>query len=274
MERGDDMESPAQEANRILSLPITEIRANPAQPRRIFGEDRLRELAESIRLHGILQPLTVRSTESGWELVAGERRLRAARMAGLSEVPCFPVAMDDAQSALMALVENLQREDLHYLEEAGAIAAYLKRTGLTQEEAAEKLGRSPSAVANKLRLLRLSPACAEILLMSGLTERHARALLRLEDESERRDALRHIAAGQMTVAQAEHYIEKRLRALQTTPPRGRRTYIIKDVRLFLNSVDRGLRLIRDAGVAAEGSREETDDSILLTIRIPKQSRSV
>ena len=264
------MDSPAQET--VLTLPIAEIRANPAQPRRLFGEERLRELAESIRLHGILQPLTVRSTEDGWELVAGERRLRAARMAGLSAVPCLPVTMDDDQSALMALVENLQREDLHYLEEAGAIAAYLKRTGLTQEEAAEKLGRSSSAVANKLRLLRLSPACAEILLKTGLTERHARALLRLEDESERLDALRRIAAGHMTVAQAEQYIDKRLRALQTTPPRGRRTYIIKDVRLFLNSVDHGLRLIRDAGVAAEGSREETDDAILLTIRIPKQSR--
>lgn len=268
------MAFPAKERRQILSLPIAEIRTNPAQPRRVFDQARLQELAESVRSHGILQPLTVRRTEQGWELVAGERRLRAAKLAGLREVPCLQVTANDDDSALLALVENLQREDLHYLEEASAIAAYLRRTGLSQEEAAERLGRSPSALANKLRLLRLSPACAEVLLETGLSERHARALLRLEDDGQRLSALHHIAAVHMTVAQAERYIDKRVRSLQTTPPRGRKTYIIKDVRLFLNSVDRGLRLIRDAGVAVEGSREETEDSILLTIRIPKQSRPV
>ena len=254
----------------VLMLPAEELRPNPMQPRRVFDSGALEELAASIRQHGILQPLTVRRTARGWELIAGERRLRAARLAGLRTVPCLEAQVSDTDSALLALLENLQRQDLHYLEEATALAAFLRQTGMTQEQLAEKLGRSPSAVANKLRLLRLSPACREILVQNGLTERHARALLRLEDEEERLSAARHIADRQLNVAQAEQYIEHRLAVLQSTPPAGRRTFILKDVRLFLNSLDRGLKLIREAGVGAESRREDTEDAILLTIRIPKQ----
>ena len=254
----------------VLQLPAAEIRPNPRQPRRVFDETGLRELADSIRTHGVLQPLTVRRTAEGWELIAGERRLRASRLAGLETVPCIESTAGDEESALLALIENLQRQDLHYFEEAAAIGDYIHRTGITQEEAARQLGRSPSALANKLRLLRLSPACREQLVQSGLTERHARCLLRLEDESERLAALKYIADHQLNVAQTEQYIERRLAALQTTPPAGRRTFILKDVRLFLNSVDHGLRLIRSAGVNAACDRQETEEDILLTIRIPKQ----
>ena len=257
---------------KILWLPAAEIRPNPMQPRRNFEEAGLRELASSIRRHGILQPLTVRRTAAGWELVAGERRLRAARLAGLVRVPCLEAEVDDRSSALLALVENLQRKDLHYLEEAEAIAAFLHQTGMTQEAVAAQLGMSPSALANKLRLLRLSPICRTLLVEHGLTERHARCLLRLEDEGERLTALRQAAAKHWNVAQTEQYVERRLSALQSPPPAGRRTYIIKDVRLFLNSVDRGIRLIRDAGVDAQTERQETEDDIVLTIRIPKQRR--
>ena len=257
---------------KVLWLPAAEIRPNPMQPRRTFEETGLRELAESIRRHGILQPLTVRRTAAGWELVAGERRLRAAVLAGLETVPCLEAEVDGRASALLALVENLQRRDLHYLEEAEAIAAFLHQTGMTQEAVAAQLGMSPSALANKLRLLRLSPACRTLLVEHGLTERHARCLLRLEDEGERLMALRQAAAKHWNVAQTEQYVERRLAALQAVPPAGRRTYIIKDVRLFLNSLDRGLRLIRDAGVDARTERDETEDQIILTIRIPKQRR--
>ena len=263
------MDSPEQ---RVLQLPAGEIRPNPMQPRKTFEERDLEDLAASIRSHGILQPLTVRRTAAGWELVAGERRLRAAKLAGLETVPCLEAEADDRTSALLALVENLQRKDLHYLEEAEAIAAFLHQTGMTQEAAAAQLGMSPPALANKLRLLRLSSACRALLVEHGLTERHARCLLRLEDEGERLTALRRAAAERWNVAQTERYVERRLTALQSTPPAGRRTYIIKDVRLFLNSVDRGLRLIRDAGVDAKTEREETEDNIVLTIRIPKQRR--
>ena len=261
-----------QNGRQVLMLPADALRPNPMQPRRVFDRAGLEELAASIRQHGILQPLTVRNTGRGWELVAGERRLRAAKMAGLRAVPCLEARVDDTDSALLALLENLQRQDLHYLEEATALASFLRQTGMTQEQLAEKLGRSPSAVANKLRLLRLSPQCAAELLRHGLSERHARALLRLEDESERLAALKHIAAAGLNVAQTERYIDQRLQALAAEPPRGRRTYIIKDVRLFLNSVDRGLRFMREAGINAQSGREETDEQILLTIRIPKQIR--
>ena len=255
---------------KLMELPVDSIHPNPYQPRTVFEEEGIRELAGSIRRHGILQPLTVRKRGEDWELIAGERRLRAAKLAGLEKVPCVLSRADDDTSALLALVENLQRRDLHYFEEAAAIAAYIQKTGVTQEEAAALLGRSPSAVANKLRLLRLSPECRALLVNSGLSERHARCLLRLEDERERMAALKHMADKQLNVAQAEQYVERRLAALQTTPPAGRRTFILKDVRLFLNSLDRGLRLIREAGVDAQSGREETEDAIVLTIRIPKQ----
>lgn len=257
---------------RVMQLPPSQIRPNPAQPRREFDEKGLQDLAGSVARHGILQPLTVRRTPTGWELVAGERRLRAAVMAGLSTVPCLETEADGDESAVLALVENLQRRDLHYLEEAEAIAAFLRRTGLTQEETAARLGMSAPALANKLRLLRLDDNCRAVLTRAGLSERHARCLLRLEDPEERLAAAKHFAAAHLSVAQAEQYVERRLQSLQSTPPAGRRTYILKDVRLFLNSVDRGLRLIRDAGVDARTERQDTDDAILLTIRIPKERK--
>ena len=252
----------------VLSLPIEAIAPNPYQPRRDFDPQPLAELADSIRRHGILQPLTVRQTAEGWELVAGERRLRAAKLAGLETVPCIRIQAEEQESALLALIENIQRKDLHYFEEAAAIAAYLRQSGATQEEAAALLGRSPSALANKLRLLRLGPDCRRLLVENGLTERHARALLRLEDPDEQLRALGHIIKAHLSVAQTDQYIDKRLAELQTTPPSGRRTFILKDVRLFLNSVDRGLHLMRQAGVDAGWNRQDTDREILLTIRIP------
>ena len=258
------------EEKRVLRLGVEAIRPNPRQPRRLFDEGALRELAASIRRHGVVQPLVVRRRRGGWELVAGERRLRAARLAGLTAVPCVEAEVDERESALLALVENLQRRDLHYFEEAAAIANYLRQTRSTQEEAAAELGRSPSAVANKLRLLRLSPACQALLLEKGLTERHARALLRLEDEEERLEAARRAADRGWNVAQTEQYVERRLQELQTTVPAGRRTYILKDVRLFINSVDRGLRIVREAGVEARCLREDTEDEIVMTIRIPRR----
>ena len=262
-----------QTKRQIQELPTEAIRPNPRQPRQHFDPKGLAELAESIRQHGILQPLTVRHTPKGWELIAGERRLRAAQLANLETVPCIETAVDEDRSALLALIENLQRRDLHYFEEAAAIADYIHETHCTQEEAARQLGRSPSAVANKLRLLRLSPTCRQILAEGNLTERHARSLLRLEDEEERLTAARHICRQSLNVAQTEQYIDRRLEALQVTPPKGRRTFIVKDVRLFLNSVDRGLRLIREAGISAQTERHDTEDAIFLTIRIPKSRQN-
>ena len=250
-------------STRVQYISTTRIRPNPQQPRRSFPEDALAELAESIRRYGILQPLTVRRAGGDFELIAGERRLRAARLAGLREVPCLI-------AALLALIENLQRRDLDYWEEADALARLIRRYDLTQEQAAEKLGKSQSTVANKLRLLRLPEPVRAAAQKYALTERHARALLRLPDGEEQRLAVERIGAAGWNVAQTEAYVEKRLAALRTTPPKGRSTYIIKDVRLFLNSVDRGLRLMHAAGIPARWNREDTDGEIQLTISIPKR----
>ena len=252
---------------RVRYIPINDIRPNPQQPRRRFDSESLQELAASIAAYGILQPLTVRQQGAVYELAAGERRWRAARIAGLRQVPCLLARVDEEDAALLALIENLQRRDLDYMEEAAAIARLLRRYGLSQQQAAERLGRSQSAVANKLRLL--EEPVADALHRYGLTERHARALLRLEDPEQRLAAVEHIGKNQLNVADAEGYIDRLVTQNQTTQPRRRSTYILKDVRLFLNSVDRGVRLMQTAGVGAKVSRRDTEDAICLTVTIPR-----
>ena len=259
------------QSRHIQFLPIEKISPNPRQPRRHFDEDSLRELADSIRSHGILQPLSVQKGNGGlYILVAGERRLRAAGLAGLSHVPCVVVKVSDRDSALLALIENLQRSDLHYMEEAAAIARLISVYGMSQEEAAGRLGRSQSAVANKLRLLRLSEGCVALLRRYDLTERHARALLRLEGEEQRRAALQHIGEKKLNVAQAEAYVEQLLGENQKKGPGRKPVYIIKDVRLFLNSVSRGMDTMRRAGVDAKYDKQESEEQITITIQIPKR----
>ena len=258
------------QSGRIHQVPIERIVPNPRQPRRSFDEQALRELAESIRQYGLLQPISVQRTAEGYVLVAGERRLRAAAMAGLRRVPCILVRASGEESALLALGENLQRCDLHYMAGASAIARLMSEFGLSQEEAARRLGRSQPAIANKLRLLRLSGACVERLRRYDLTERHARALLRLEGEDARLAALDHIGEGHLNVAAAEAYIEELLTRKQQEPPRRPPMYIIKDIRLFLNSITRGMDVMRLAGVDARLEKAESEEAITLTIEIPKK----
>ena len=260
------------ETGRVVFLPARSIRPNPAQPRKIFRPEALDELSDSIRQHGILQPLSVRRSGNGYELIAGERRLRAAELAGITDIPCIIMSMDDRESGMAAMVENLQRQDLDFIEEAMGISRLLEDWNMSQEQAARKVGKSQSAVANKLRLLRLPGAVVELLQQGDLSERHARALLRLADEEEQLAAAKTIIARGLNVAQTEEYIESLLRKIQVTPPHRRPTFILKDVRLFLNSLDRSLSLMRSAGVDAACGRQDTEDEILLTIRIPKARR--
>lgn len=256
------------EIGTVVSLPVELIAPNPNQPRRQFSPEGLRELADSIRELGILQPLSVRAVGRSWELIAGERRLRAAQLAGLTHVPCFVMEATEERSALLALVENLQRRDLDFLEEALALAQLINTYHLTQEECARRIGKSQSAVANKLRLLKLSPQALSLLRDHGFSERHARALLRLEDTALQDKAARRVVEQELTVAKTEEYVEQLLSQASRTARR-RPTFILKDVRLFLNTLDRGLSMIRSAGVDAQCGREDTADAILLTIRIPK-----
>lgn len=259
------------ESGRVVFLPVEELRPNPSQPRRIFDATGLQELSDSIRQYGILQPLSVRRKNDGYELVAGERRLRASKLAGLRTVPCILLSLDEAQSGLVALVENLQRRDLDYIEEAEGLARLIHRYGLSQEQAAAKIGKSQSAVANKLRLLHHSPTVLRQLRENHLSERHARALLRLPTEEQRLAMIAQIAQKQLTVAATEALIEQQLNAAAKPARTGKRPLLGKDIRLFLNSLNHNLDLIRSAGIEAAASREETEREIVLTIRIPRQT---
>ena len=251
----------------VLELPVESIHPNPNQPRQEFEPQALEELSRSISQRGILQPLSVRKTETGWELIAGERRLRAAKLAGLTCVPCLPVEADEDTSSLLALVENLQRRDLDVWEEAAALRLLIDRFSLSQEEVARKVGKSQSAVANKLRLLKLPEDVIATLREHRLTERHARTLLRLDSPELQRSALTYIIRHELNVAQAEAHVDKLLRS----PPRRKAApiYRTRDVRLFLNTIKRSLSIMQSAGVKARCGREETDSEIILTVHIEK-----
>ena len=250
------------ETGRVVFLPARSIRPNPAQPRKIFSEEALQELAESIRTHGILQPLSVRRVGTGYELIAGERRLRAGMLAGLTEIPCIVMNMTEKESTLTAMIENLQRQDLDVVEEALGIANLMEKCGMSQEQAAKLLGKSQSAIANKLRILRHSQPVLEALRKAGLTERHARVLLKLDDEREKLRAVAEMARLGMSVARAEKYIE----ALCA----GREQRVRKvNVGAFLNNLSQSLQRIQLSGISAISERRETEDQIVLTITIPK-----
>lgn len=257
------------ESTRVTMLSPDVISPNPDQPRRYFDPDGLYELAESIRVHGILQPLSVRRKGGGrYELIAGERRLRAAMICGLEQVPCLVLEVSRESSCLLSLIENLQRRDLDFWEEAKALERLTTVYGLSQEEAAAKVGKSQSAVANKLRLLRLPQEVLALLRKHGFTERHARALLRLPTPEAQAAGADLLVKEGWTVARTEKYVEEVLRN-QTKGKKTRPPLLIRDVRFFLNSLDHSLAVVRSAGVAAQCQRKEEGEDLLLTIRIPK-----
>ena len=250
------------ETGRVVFLPARIIQPNPAQPRKVFRQEALTELCDSIRQHGILQPLSVRRSGTGYELIAGERRLRAAQLAGLTDIPCIVMNMTDKESGMAALVENLQRQDLDFIEEARGISCLMEQWSMSQEQAARLLGKSQSAVANKLRLLRHSPEVLTALREAGLTERHARALLKLGSDPEKFSAIAVITQQAMSVARTEKYIEELLSRKEPKPQKA-------NVGAFLNSLNQSLARIQQSGVAAISERRETDRQIVLTITIPK-----
>ena len=259
----------------IIYLRTDELSPNPVQPRRRFDGEALAELSESIKTYGILNPLTVRLRGGKYELVAGERRLRAAKLAGLQEVPCILLDVNMEDASLIALVENLQRRDLDFIEEAAGINQLIRMFGMSQEEAARRIGKSQSAVANKLRLLKLPPDGLEALRENGLTERHGRALLRLQRPEAQREALAYIIDNGLTVAATDAYIDALLSSPEPEPPaeaekpEHRRTFVLKDVRVFLNTLSRSIDLMKQGGIDAGVQRQETEDSLILTISIPK-----
>ena len=249
------------ETGRVVFLPAKAIRPNPSQPRKVFREEALNELAESIRRHGILQPLSVRRVGVGYELIAGERRLRAGQLAGLTELPCIIMSMDEEESSMTALVENLQRQDLDYIEQAQGICRLMDRFSMSQEQAARVLGKSQSGIANKLRLLRHSEPVLQLLRETGLTERHARALLKVPTEEEKLSIIAVAARQEWSVARLEACI-----AQQETPAQTQKQ---TDIRKFLLHVSQTLTKIQQDGIPAVSQRKETESEIVLTITIPK-----
>ncbi len=265
--------------DRVHKIPVCRILPNPAQPRKYFDSNETLRLADSIRLHGILQPLCVRKPVSEgdvadfggvYELISGERRLRAAKLLGLSEVPCIIIEADSLRSAELAIIENLQREDLNIFEEAAAISALIDLYGLTQEEVAAKLSASQSYVANKLRLLRFDALEQRTILEKHLTERHARALLRIADPKMRRATLDTVVERGYNVAETESFVAKLLE--QTAPqkaPAKPRTALVKDIRIFYNTLDRAVDIMHRAGIDAKSQKKDLGDVYEITVRIPK-----
>ena len=253
--------------NQIRNLPIAQVQPNPMQPRKYFSQEELASLAASIRENGLLQPITVRAMEGHYELVAGERRLRASKLAGLTVIPAIVLRMDDNQSAILSLVENIQRADLNFVEEALAIKRLMAQYSYTQEDVARLLGKNQSTVANKLRVPRLPHDVLRYLSEHHLTERHARALLKLEGEELIRETAQFIDKYDWNVAQTEKYIED----LMTRKPKSAHSNIlvVKDIRLFLNTINKALGKMKASGIPATAVSMENGDYIEYTIKIPK-----
>lgn len=303
------------EEARIVFLPVEQIRPNRAQPRKRFDTNTMIRLADSVRRYGVLQPLTVRriladESTSGvrddgrtapYELIAGERRLRAAKLAGLSQVPCIVARADDHLSAELAIIENLLREDLDMFEQAKAFGRLIVGFSLTQEQVARKMSMSQSAVANKLRLLRLDEQEQRLILQNGLTERHARALLRLSADGSRKTAIEHISEAHLNVAATEQYIESLLEQKKGAPapsvvtgmpdepaeePKlsnhavvmpensescAKKKLILKDLRIFTNSIENAVEILKQTGLHPEIEQREEDEKLVICISVEKPS---
>ena len=252
----------------IQFLPHELIKPNPQQPRVRFDYNELEGLACSIRANGLLQPISVRLLENNeFELISGERRLRAARMIGMTKIPCIVMNATDQQSALFALIENVQRENLDFFEEAVAIERLMTEYGLSQDEISEKLGKAPSTLSNKLRLLRLPDEIRDKISYAGLSERHARALLILPDNNTRKRVLDIVIERHLTVAETERLIADVQRRRKA--PRKPQTRAYKDMRIFLNTLNHAVDVIRKAGIEADTAKSETDEYFEYVIRISK-----
>lgn len=254
----------------IVQISVDKILPNPFQPRKNFGGEALEEMSRSIRQYGVIQPVTVRKiSPTLYELIAGERRLRASKCAGLDKIPAIVVEMSDSDSAAAALVENLQRQDLTFMEEAEAYSSLIALHGFTQEDIALKLGKSQSAVANKLRLLRLPESVKVSISENGLTERHARALLRIPEEDKQLEAIKKICENSYNVSETEAYVDRLLTEKKRGTQNKRRMGMMKDVRIFMNTINRAVSVMVESGIAAETKKTEFDEYYEYVIKIPK-----
>ncbi len=258
--------------NKVVEIEVDDIISNPNQPRTDFSED-ITSLAESIAQNGILQPVSVRRKGSKYELIAGERRLRAAKMCGFPVVPCIVHDVSDRHSAVLALVENIQRQDLSFFDEASAIEKLITHYGMTQEDAASKLGRAQSTIANKLRLLRLTDKEQSLIIQYGLTERHARALLRLGSAEDRLFILDKIIKNNLNVERSERLIDEFIGSEHNKQSYKKRSVVFQNVKLFVNTINKAIETMQAAGISADSRKIQNENYIEYRVRIPIQKKS-
>ncbi len=274
-EKADEMEN-AEESNKsesILELAIDEVQPNPFQPRLYFDPAQLEELSSSIREYGVLQPVIVRIVDGKYQLVSGERRFRASKLAEKETIPALVRQLSDREVAEMALIENLQREDLNYFEEAEGYARLIQEFHITQEEVAKKMGKSQPTIANKLRLLQISERVRREISVDVVTERHVRSLLKLKNEELQLDVLNRIYKNNMNVRQTDDYIETLLINEEKNIREQKKKKMmkaIKDMKIFVNTIKGTVKTIQDAGMAAEVTEKEDDDYLEVIIRLPKK----
>lgn len=257
----------------VMSLTVTDIEPSPFQPRVDFNQGALEELASSIAEHGIIHPIIVRKIANGFELVAGERRLRAVKLLGWATIPAIVKLLDDKIAAEMALIENLQRRDLHFLEEAEGYERLIAEFSLTQDDLAKRIGKSQSSIANRLRLLKLDQSIRDIISREMLSERHARALLKLGTLEQQKVVLNAILKDGLSVRQTEEFIKNLLSEGNNEPkPQAKPKIIFKDIRLFTNSLRKLTNSLEDSGLAVDYEEEDSDDFYRVTVLIQKPER--
>lgn len=268
-EQDDNKDTKEDEIVEIVQLPVDKIVANPFQPRTIFNDEKIAELAQSIRTHGLLQPITVRKKDDKYELIAGERRLRAAIYLEMKVIPAIIKDFSDTETASLALIENLQRENLTAIEEARAYKELIDMIGLTQESLAQRLGKGQSTVANKLRLLHLTESVQRALEDRKITERHARALLAVKEEEEQKRLLEIILEQELNVKQTEQLIKD---SQKKTPKKKRpvKKHFSRDTRLAMNTIRQSVNMVEKSGLRIETEEEDQGDYYQFTIRIPKK----
>lgn len=265
--------SKEKQINKVVEVEISKIVPNPHQPRLDFHDSDITALAESIAQNGILQPLSVRCIGDKYELIAGERRLRAAKMCGFIYVPCIVHTVSDRSSAILALVENIQRQNLSFFEEAMAIEKLISYYGMTQEDAAAKLGKAQSTIANKLRLLRLSAEERNIIVNAGLSERHARSLLRLASSEDRLFILEKIIKNDLNVERTEHLIDEYIGSQREHTSYKKRSQVFQNVKIFVNTINKAVETMQAAGISADSKKIQNEEYIEYRVRIPIQNRT-
>ena len=261
-----------KQINKVIEIEINKVVPNPNQPRTNFSETDISALSDSIAQNGILQPLSVRRVGEKYELIAGERRLRAAIRCGLTTVPCIIFDMSDRDSAILALVENIQRQELSFFDEAVAIEKLISYYGLTQEEAAAKLGKAQSTIANKLRLLRITPDERILITKFNLTERHSRALLKLASAEDRIIILERVISNNLNVEKTEKLVDEYIGKVKEKQSYKKRSKVFQNVKIFINTINKAVETMQASGINADSRKIQNEEYIEYRVRIPLQKK--